>query len=74
MIVEELPDLSPGPGQVLVEPIACGICGSDLHTVDHAHDLVSAAKDAGGGFSAQLDPDRDLVMGHEVSCRVLAVG
>jgi len=49
MVVEDLADLTPGPGQVLVEPIACGICGSDLHTVDHAHDLVAAAVAAGVG-------------------------
>lgn len=75
MVVDDLPDLTPGPGQVLVEPIACGICGSDLHTVDHAHELVETAKVAGAaGFSDNFDPDRDLVMGHEVSCRVLALG
>ncbi len=74
MVVEDLPDLRPAPGQVLVEPIACGICGSDLHAVDHLHDLVGSAKAAGGGFADQIDPDVDLVMGHEVSCRILAVG
>lgn len=75
MVVDDLPDLTPGPGQVLVEPIACGICGSDLHTVDHAHELVETARAAGADtFSANFDPDRDLVMGHEVSCRVLEVG
>ena len=75
MVVEELPDLVPGPGQVLVEPIACGICGSDLHTVDHAHDLVAAAVAAGvESFTAGFDPDVDLVMGHELSCRVTGLG
>lgn len=79
MTVETLPDLTPGPGQVLVEPIACGICGSDLHTVDHAHELVASARAArrgegAGGFARGFDPDLPLVMGHEVSCRVLATG
>jgi len=80
MVVEDLPDLAPGPGQVLVEPIACGICGSDLHTVSHAHDLVASARAAranepeGQTFASGFDPDRDVVMGHEVSCRVLEVG
>jgi len=75
MVVEELPDLVPGPGQVLVEPLACGICGSDLHTVDHAHDLVASAKAARSvGAMGGFDPDLDLIMGHEVSCRVLALG
>lgn len=74
MVVEELPDLSPGPGQVLIEPLACGICGSDLHTVDHAHDLIDAARAAGGGLGAWLDPELDLVMGHEVAGRVVGLG
>jgi len=75
MVVEDLDDLTPGPGQVLVEPIACGICGSDLHTVDHAHDLVAAAIAAGvPTFATSFDPDQDLVMGHELSCRVTGVG
>jgi len=75
MIVEDLADLVPGPGQVLVEPIACGICGSDLHTVDHAHDLVAAAVAAGvATFAQSFDPDKDIVMGHELSCRVTGLG
>jgi threonine dehydrogenase-like Zn-dependent dehydrogenase len=73
MVVEEVPDLSPGPGQVLVETIACGICGSDLHTVDHAHDMVAAAREAGVATFG-FDPDRELVMGHELSVRVLDHG
>jgi len=32
--VEELDEPVPGPGQVLVAPIACGICGSDVHLVE----------------------------------------
>ncbi len=31
--VEEVPVPEPGPGEVLVEVSACGICGSDLHLV-----------------------------------------
>jgi threonine dehydrogenase-like Zn-dependent dehydrogenase len=73
MVVDEIPDLSPGPGQVLVETIACGICGSDLHTVDHAHDMASTAREAGIA-TFDFDPDQDLVMGHEVSVRVLDWG
>ena len=30
---EEVPRPEPGPGEVLVEITACGICGSDLHMV-----------------------------------------
>lgn len=75
IVVEKLPDLIPTTDQVLVEPIACGICGSDIHTVSHAHELFETAKAAGSeAFTDNFDPDRDLVMGHEVSCRVLETG
>lgn len=73
MVVDDLPDLTPGPGQVLVEPIACGICGSDLHTVEGAHDLVTSATEAGMA-TFMFDPDADLVMGHELSVRVTGLG
>ena len=73
MVVDDIPDLSPGPGQVLVETIACGICGSDLHTVDHAHHMAATAIEAGIA-TFDFDPDQDLVMGHELSVEVLDVG
>jgi threonine dehydrogenase-like Zn-dependent dehydrogenase len=73
MVVDDIADLSPAAGQVLVQPIACGICGSDLHTVDHAHDLVASSK-AAGYATFGFDPDQDLVMGHELSVRVIGLG
>lgn len=73
MVVDEIDDLRPGPKQVLVETIACGICGSDLHTVDHAHRMAETAREVDMG-TFMFDPDLDLVMGHEVSVRVLEVG
>lgn len=73
MIVADVPEPSPGPGQVLLETIACGICGSDLHCARHARSFVAAAK-ATGMSLFDFDPDRDLVMGHEFSARVLDYG
>ena len=32
---DDVDDPRPGPGQLLVEVAACGICGSDLHFVHH---------------------------------------
>lgn len=32
--VEEVPDPTPGPGEVVVDVAACGICGTDLHILD----------------------------------------
>lgn len=73
MVVDDVEEVVPGPGHVLVETIACGICGSDLHTVDHAASLVEASTEAGNPVFG-FDPRADLVMGHELSVRVLDVG
>ena len=36
LIVADVPVPAPGPGEVLVKTLACGICGSDLHALRHA--------------------------------------
>jgi threonine dehydrogenase-like Zn-dependent dehydrogenase len=67
----EMPDPKPGPGEVLVRTLACGICGSDLHTLQHAHRF---AEDGGAATGSSIDPARDLVMGHEFCAEVLEYG
>jgi propanol-preferring alcohol dehydrogenase len=54
----ELPRPEPGPGQLLVEVRACGVCRTDLHVVD----------------GELADPKLPLVPGHEVVGRVAALG
>jgi NADPH2:quinone reductase len=56
--VTELPDPSPGPGDVVVKVGACGICGTDVHVID-------------GDFPPTRYP---LVIGHEFGGEVVAVG
>lgn len=73
IVVDDWPDPVPARGQVLVETIACGICGSDLHCRLHAHDFVAASR-ASGMTIFDFDPDADLIMGHEFSARVVDVG
>ncbi len=72
LVVDEIPDPEPLEGEVLVRTLACGICGSDLHTLQHADKLVEAARDTGAPF--HLDLERDVVMGHEFCCEVLDYG
>ncbi len=72
LVVDTLPDPEPGPGEVLVRTLACGICGSDLHALKHAHKVVEVARDAGAPFV--MDPDRDVVMGHEFCAEVVDFG
>ncbi len=76
--VDELDDPVPGPGQVLVRTLACGICGSDLHALHHAPEMVamSEASSPPPGMPAPvlMDPSRDVVMGHEFCAEVVALG
>jgi len=73
IVVDEIADPVPGPGEVLAETIACGICGSDLHALVHSAELIKVAIDT--GLSAMAwDQTRDVVMGHEFSARILELG
>jgi threonine dehydrogenase-like Zn-dependent dehydrogenase len=54
LVVDEVPIPEPGPGEVLVRTIACGICGSDLHTLTHADQLADGFRRAGAPFT--MDP------------------
>ena len=72
LLVDTLPEPVPGPGEVLVRTLACGICGSDLHALKHAPRMVEAARESGLPFT--LDVTRDVVMGHEFCAEVLDFG
>jgi threonine dehydrogenase-like Zn-dependent dehydrogenase len=72
IVVDTLPDPVPLPGQVLVRTRACGICGSDLHAAKHTSQFVNLATRAGNRWA--MDPDRDVVMGHEFCCEVVEYG
>ena len=43
LAVADLPEPVPGPGQVLLEVVRGGICGSDLHARKHADELADLA-------------------------------
>jgi len=72
IVVDEMPEPTPGPGQVLVKSLACGICGSDLHARKHAHRMVDLAKFLPG--RKPMDLSRDVVFGHEFCCEILDYG
>jgi threonine dehydrogenase-like Zn-dependent dehydrogenase len=62
-------DPVPGPGQLLVRSLACGICASDLHFMDHPE----AGADDDSGMST-YHQDVDIVMGHEYCAEIVDYG
>jgi alcohol dehydrogenase, propanol-preferring len=54
----DLPEPEPGPGHVLLEVAACGICRTDLHIVD----------------GELTEPKLPLVPGHQIVARVVGGG
>jgi threonine dehydrogenase-like Zn-dependent dehydrogenase len=72
LVCDEIAELTPGPGQVLVRTLACGICGSDLHALHHMEHMVELSRRAGSGLD--FDPTADTVFGHEFCAEVLDYG
>lgn len=70
--VDDIPTPEPGPGEVLVKSIACGICGSDLHAARHTHDFVTTSREAGGAF--KLTTFNPVVLGHEFCAEIIDYG
>src|SRR5215472_709298 len=58
LVMRERNPPAPGPGEILVEVAACGVCRTDLHVVD----------------GELPDPKLPLVPGHEVVGRIAALG
>jgi threonine dehydrogenase-like Zn-dependent dehydrogenase len=71
LVVADVPLPEPGPGEVLVRTLACGICGSDLHALRHADRFVETSRRAGG---RPMDLSRDVVMGHEFCAEIVEHG
>lgn len=63
----------PGPGQVMLETMACGICGSDLSAAKDSRRFVEVSRAAGNELSV-FDPDKPIVLGHEYAGRVIELG
>ncbi|MDI3564154.1 zinc-binding dehydrogenase [Bradyrhizobium sp. Arg816] len=71
IVVDRMAEPKPGPGQVLVRTLACGICGSDLHARQHAPRMVEMARKTG---RTPMDLSRDVVFGHEFCCEIVDCG
>ncbi len=58
LVWTDLPDRRPGPGQVRVQVLACGVCRTDLHVVD----------------GELPDPQSPIIPGHEIVGRIDELG
>jgi threonine dehydrogenase-like Zn-dependent dehydrogenase len=72
LVVADVPLPAPGPGEVLVKTLACGICGSDLHALKHAERFADSFRRADG--TTIMDLGRDVVMGHEFCAEIVDHG
>lgn len=62
LLLEEIDRPTPGPGEVLIEVEACGVCHSDLHVADGDW----------GQFASIVK--KPLILGHEIAGRVVEAG
>ena len=73
LVCDEIAELEPATGQVLVRTLACGICGSDLHALHHMEHMIELGRRAGSPDSG-FDPAADTVFGHEFCAEILEHG
>jgi threonine dehydrogenase-like Zn-dependent dehydrogenase len=72
LAVQDLPEADPGAGQVRLEVLRCGICGSDLHArhgIDHWAELAERV-----GYRRFGRSHEPVVFGHEFSGRIAEYG
>ena len=73
LAVKDVPAPKPGPGQVLIDVAACGICGSDLHA--YQVELYPPGMTPGHEFSGTVAALGEGVEGDlQVGDRVIALG
>lgn len=70
--VAEVAAPAPGAGQLVLDVVRCGICGSDLHSRRHADAVAEVAAEV--GYADLMRSDQDVVLGHEFSGIVAARG
>lgn len=72
---DDVPEPTPGPGQVLAQVRACGICGSDLHFAKFGDQMLALGREMEGvPETGDIDLAQDVYMGHEFAAEVLETG
>ena len=70
--VVDQPTPTPAKGQLLLEVLRCGICGSDLHARKHCDELADVMAET--GYPDFMRSNQSVVFGHEFCGRVLDYG
>jgi len=63
LAVVKRPAPTPGKGQLVIDVLRCGICGSDLHARHHCDALADVAAEI--GYDAAMRSDQEVILGHE---------
>jgi threonine dehydrogenase-like Zn-dependent dehydrogenase len=70
--VVDLPTPTPAKGQLLIDVLRGGICGSDLHARHHCDELADVMAET--GYADFMRSDQSVVFGHEFCGEVLDHG
>ncbi|MGB8505788.1 zinc-binding dehydrogenase [Mycobacterium sp.] len=70
--VVDQPTPTPAKGQLLIDVLRCGICGSDLHARRHCDELAEVTAES--GYDAFMRSDQSVVFGHEFCGEVVDFG
>jgi threonine dehydrogenase-like Zn-dependent dehydrogenase len=70
--VVDLPSPEPAKGQLLIDVLSCGICGSDLHARNHCDELADVTSEV--GYDGIFRSHQSVVLGHEFCGEVLDHG
>lgn len=70
--VVDRPSPAPAKGQLLLDMLRCGICGSDLHARLHCDELADVMAES--GYHAFMRSNQQVVFGHEFCGEVVDYG
>ena len=68
----EMPAAKPEKGQVLLQVLRCGICGSDLHARHHCDERADVMREI--GYDDFMRSSQSVVFGHEFCGEVAEYG
>jgi L-iditol 2-dehydrogenase len=72
IMIEEVPEPAPGPGEVRLKVETCGVCGSDIHAYYGEHPFIGFPIQPGHEFTGRIDGLGPGVTGWEIGQRVTA--